>query len=356
MDTRTFRIQRSHGLITRPAALEAGFDDRDIARFVRGGAWIVVRRGVYAEAAFWLHHGGDVFAGQDHQRRLRSRAVHLGIGSTEAVFSHDSAALEHGLPLLSPAGDLVHVTTAGSTDTHRGRGVAHHRSPFDPTSVEVIDGLPVLGLARTAVDLGREHGYLSGLVAMDAALRRGTTRNELEDLRRSMASWRHITAVEAALRDADPGAESAGETLLRTTVQRLRIGDVRTQFPVRLGDGSVAWLDVLVGCHDFEFDGRVKFTHAGAGGVATKPADEVAWEEKKRERLIRAEGVGVSRSIWEDVASVNALADRRLLEEFRRTCEAYGSRLPAHMEEFAARMEPERQRRLAVRRQVPRLD
>lgn len=356
MDSRHLRLHRNHGLITRTSALEAGFEDRDIARFVRSRTWIVVRRGVYAEAAFWLCHEGDTYASRDHQRRLQSRAVHLAIRSTGAVFSHDSAALEHGLPLLAPAGDLVHVTTANSTDTHRGRGVAHHRAPFDPTGVEVVDGLPLLGLSRTAVDLGREHGYLAGLVAMDAALRRGTSRSELEHLRASMASWRNITAVEAAIQDADPGAESAGETLLRTTVRRLGIGDVRTQFPLRLGDGRIAWLDVLVDCHAFEFDGRVKFTEAGKGGVATQPADQVIWDEKKRERLVRAEGLGVSRHIWEDVARVDALADRRLVEEFQRTREAYGTRLPTHLEEFAARMEPERQRRLAVRWQVPRLD
>lgn len=355
MDTRTLRLQRRHGLITRSAAIRAGFDDRDIARFVRSGTWVVVRRGVYAEAALWLRHDGNPFASRDHQRRLASRAVHLRQAGTGAAFSHDSAALEHGLPLLHPAGDLVHVTIADSTDTHRARGVAHHRAPFDPASVEVVDGLPVLGLARTAVDLGREHGYLAAVVAIDAAMRRGAGRGELEAIRRSMASWRNITAVEAAINDADPGAETAGETLLRITVQRLGLGEVRTQFPLRLGDGTVAWLDVLVGCHDFEFDGRVKFTPLASGGVATAPPDQVVWEEKKRERLIRAEGVGVSRSIWEDVAVVDARADRRLVEEFRRTCKAYGTRLPPRLEEFAARMEPERQRRLAARRQVPSL-
>ena len=35
--------------------------------------------------------------------------------------------------------------------------------------------------------------------------------------------------------------------------------------------------------------------------MADRPADEVVWEEKKRERLICAEGLGVSRIIWEDL-------------------------------------------------------
>ena len=43
-----------------------------------------------------------------------------------------------------------------------------------------------------------------------------------------------------------------------------------------------------IGCHVFEFDGRVKYRRTEDGGVADRPPDEVVWEEKKRERLICA--------------------------------------------------------------------
>lgn len=356
MDTRNFRIQRTHGLITRPAARAAGFDDRDIARLVGTGTWIAVRRGVYAEAELWLRHDGDAHAQRDHERRLQTRAVDLRLRGDAYAFSHDSAALEHGLPLLTGAGELVHVTRARSGDTHREYGIAHHTADFASLEVARRGGLPVLPLARTALDLTREHGYVAGMIATDAALRLGASLEELRTIRSGMTSWPGITQVDGVLADADAGAESPGESLLRIAVRRLGLGTVRTQFPLKLSDGRVVWLDVLVGCHDFEFDGRIKLKAAANGGVATTSPEEVAWEEKKRERLIRAEGIGVSRTIWEDVSRTDGAADRRLRDEFARSSERFGTRLPAHLEEFATRMEPIRQRRLRARRAVEPLD
>ena len=65
-----------------------------------------------------------------------------------------------------------------------------------------------------------------------------------------------------------------------------------------------------IGCHVFEFDGRVKYRRPEQGGVADRPADEVVWDEKKRERLICAEGLGLSRIIWEDLGALPASAPR----------------------------------------------
>ena len=332
-DTRLLRIERHHGLITIGAALRAGFDRRDVIRLVTSGRWIALRRGVYVEAATW-------------------EAARLWSGGQ--VFSHDSAALEHGISLIG-APDLVHVTRSGVTGSRRRDGIVQHGAAFETAVVQMIDGLPVLPLARTAIDIAREHGYSAGLVAIDSALRLGATRDQLAALRVAMAHWPGIASADAALDDADPGAETAGESLARALVLSLGIGEPRTQFPLRLEDGTVAWIDLIVGCHAFEFDGRIKLQSTAAGGVATRAAEQVVWDEKKRERLIRALGLGISRIIWADTTTGVEAARARLLTDYHQTAARLGTRLDPRLEEYAARLEPLRQRRLRTTRDVPPL-
>ena len=69
-----------------------------------------------------------------------------------------------------------------------------------------------------------------------------------------------------------------------------------------------------------------------------RPADEVVWAEKERERLICAEGLGVSRIIWSDFfGAARQRAVRRLRAEYAVTATRFGDRLPAPLAEFSAR-------------------
>ena len=115
-------------------------------------------------------------------------------------------------------------------------------------------------------------------------------------------------------------------------------GRPRTQFPVRTATG-VVWCDLLLGRHVFEFDGRIKYVRQADGGVASRPVEEVIWDEKKRERLIRAEGLGVSRIIFDDYwGSARVLALARLQAEYQLTTTQLGTVLPDHLERFAREM------------------
>jgi hypothetical protein len=118
-------------------------------------------------------------------------------------------------------------------------------------------------------------------------------------------------------------------------VLELGIGDPQPQFAVRL-DGRVVWCDLCVGNHVFEFDGRIKYRPVSEGGVATESAEEVVWAEKERERLVCAEGLGVSRIVWSDFfGAARDRARRRLLAEYAVTVNRFGTRLPDHLAEFA---------------------
>ena len=321
------------GLVTRRQAVDAGYTERELRTMTAvHGPWVVVRRGVYAEREFW-----DSLTGYDEQAVLRDRAAHL-VMRVPHVMSHDSAARAHRLPMLRPKHELVHVTRPGVGGSRTEHGVKHHLSRLTPGKISVIDGLPVSGLARTALDLGREHGFEAGTVACDGAMRAGVTRQELAAELETMWCWPNITRARAAVDHADPGAETVGESLARLLVTELGHGRPRTQFPVRTATG-VVWCDLLLGRHVFEFDGRIKYVRQADGGVASRPVEEVIWEEKKRERLIRAEGLGVSRIIFDDYwGSARAQALARLQAEYQLTATQLGTVLPDHLERFAREM------------------
>jgi hypothetical protein len=102
--------------------------------------------------------------------------------------------------------------------------------------------MTVTGPARTAVDLGREHGFETGVVACDAVLHQGLKTGLVkEDLRavvRTMWCGPDITQAKAAIEIADAGAESPGESLPRLLIWELGIGVPETQFAVRIAAAS----------------------------------------------------------------------------------------------------------------------
>ena len=323
---------RQSGLVTRRQAVQCGYTERELRTHTAvAGAWVVVRRGVYVERALWdrLDEGGN-----DGRWRLRDRAAKL-VMSAEHVLSHDSAARSIELPFLAPRLRLVHVTRPGVGGSRTEHGVKHHLSRLRPEQQRSEDGLQVTSMARTAVDLAREHGFLTGVTACDGALRRGVSRPELSDQLESMTCWPGITRARAAVQHADAGAESIGESLARVLVAELDVGPVSTQFPVRTERG-IAWCDLRVGCHVFEFDGRIKYLREAEGGVAGRPVSDVLWDEKRRQHDVCAVGLGMSRIVWDDLwGAGRERAISRLSAEYAVTRARFGDELPEHLARFA---------------------
>lgn len=335
--------RRQHGLVTRTQCLLAGLSERSLRTLTRpGGDWVVVRRGAYVDRAVW----DDL----DETRRLglHDRAAHLALGNA-ALLSHDSAARAWDLPTLRPHRELTHVTRFGVWGSRTEHGVKHHLTRQPVPAVD-RQGLPATDLARTAVDLGREHGVPAGVVACDAALARGASRAEMEREVARMRSWPHVTEARAAVELARPGAESPGESLARLLVRELGAGEPETQFPVRLGDGRTAWADLRLGRLLVEFDGRVKYRGRDSGGLADAPADEVVWRERRREVLVESDGYVSSRVVWDDLFGVRReRALRRLARDLDRARAMYGDELTGEQATFVAAMADVRARRLARR-------
>lgn len=317
------------GLVTRRQAVEAGCTERELRSMTAvHGPWVVVRRGVYVERALW----DDL--GYDGRWALRDRAAHLNLHRPHVV-SHDSAARAYELPLLRPRLPLVHITRPGVFGSRTEHGVKHHLTRRGVDDAEWAAGMPVTSLPRTALDVAREHGLEAGVVACDAALGRGVPRVALAAELGQMRCWPDITRARAALDHADPGAESVGESLARLLVQELGLGRPETQFPVPNGT-STFWCDLRLGCHMIEFDGRLKYRDRARGGVADRPIEDVLWDERQRQRLICAHGLGMSRLVWDDfwgAARPRALA--RLRAEYQVTLQRFGPTLPVDLQLYA---------------------
>ncbi len=312
-------LARNRGLITRREALAAGLAPGQVDRLVRSGAWVAVRRGVYAERELW-----ESLDRHRERPRCFDRAASLSM-VTPHVMSHTSAALELGLDVLLPDPRFTHITRPGVLGSRTRCGVKHHKAVYHPSQVEVVDGRPMLDRARTAVDIAREHGLQHGVVACDSALRAGVPRARLERAYAPMRNWPGVTAARAAVELADAGAESVGESLARLLVWELGIGRPQTQFGLTDGHRTV-WCDLRVGRHVFEFDGRVKYLPADRGGVGVLPPEEVVWREKQRQDWLAGLGLGVSRIVWDDLwGAARRRTRERLLREYDATVQRTGA-------------------------------
>lgn len=308
-----------HGLITRAQAVEAGLVAERIDRLVRQSDLVVVRRGVYAERAYV-----DSLVTHRERRLLADRAACLRI-SLPHVRSHDTAAYELDLPILQARRPMTHITRPRVVGSHLVHGVKHHLAPYRHESVEEVDGIQVLGVPRTALDIVREHGLRAGVVAIDSARRHGATRTELLVEAELMRSWSFVTVVREAIELSDPNTDSIGETLARELVTSLGFGRPQTQFGLT-ADGRTAWCDLRLGRHVFEFDGKAKYQRVDEGGLAVRPADEVLWWEKQRQDWVCGFKLGMSRVVWDDVLGPGRdRAREQLRREYLDTCRRFGT-------------------------------
>lgn len=283
-----------NGLITRRQAIGAGLNEREIDRLVRVGTWAIVRRGVYADAALVATATTPA-----ERQRLRDRAACLRI-SVPFVRSHETAALELGIGVLlpPPSARITHVTRP-CVGSHLRYGVKHHLAPYRKSDVVEANGFQVLGPARTAIDIAREHGSPYGEVAIDRVRWAGVSVLELENVLDTMLCWPDHRRAATCLQHSSAGAEQVPETLMRLLLEEAGLGPVETQFGMR-DERREAWADARVGRHLFEFDGKVKYQRPELWPVGMRPED-VVFEEKNREDWFRSYRLGMSRLIWQDV-------------------------------------------------------
>lgn len=309
-------LNAQRGLVTYRQLSDAGLSPADVRRLRKAGRIVQLRRGVYADSEVW--DSLDPFRGQP---LLRVRAAGLTIGAGGYAFSHDSSSIAQMMGAPRPTSALVHVSRDKVHGDEVRGGVKHHGAPFREKDLVDVDGLPMLTPARTALDMAREHGRGPGLAACDAALRRGTSRAELEEILGTMWCWPHSRTMQWCVRHADGRAESYLESLCRDLVLELGIGVPVVQLGLTDGYRTV-WCDLVVARHVFEPDGAVKYTEGNALGLDPR---RVLRDEKTRQDFITGFKLGVSRVTDHDCGAGRRHAIARLTREFEDTCRRFGT-------------------------------
>ena len=294
------------GPFTTEQAEMAGFDDREIYRRIKSGAWTRLRRGVYVET--------DLVPDDDEGRHLlQLRAVVLTLPNP-AVASHITAAALFGVALLEPDLSLVHITREHSSSSRTESGICHHVATLPPSQLTKVDGLLTTSVARAVIDFAREAPFDAALVVAESALNKKlTTLTELREVLAYCADWPGARNAARVVSFASPYSETAGETLGRIAFDVLGIPQPSQQTYIYDEAGFVARVDYYweeqrtIG----EFDGRVKY-------VGEKVDDDALIKEKRREDRLRDAGAEVFRFDYAESRAKSPSIRRKAFAAFKR--------------------------------------
>lgn len=286
-----------------------GYGYSEQRSMLRSGELVRIRRGAYVLS--------DAAASEPREVHRQLVEATLRQSSGEAVVSHLSAAVLHGLPVWDDQLSLVHVTRNRSSGGKRRRYVHLHPGRLTPEEVVEVAGIPVTSVARTVVDLGRTLSFPRSVPIADAALHAGLPLAELQAAVEESAGLQGIGAARRMSDFSDGRSESVGESTSRVVLHFAGIPKPDLQFDVFDKSGG------LVGRTDFcwpehrtlgEFDGRIKY------GRLLKPgqsASDVVYAEKLREDRLRDLGWQVVRWRWDELGRPEVVV-RRLERAFVR--------------------------------------
>lgn len=280
-----------------------GIDARALRNLQRDGTLTRVRYGAYSDRL-------EADARKAHLQLIDATYPLVG---DNAVLSHGSAAVLHGLPLWGSLLTRVSITRPSGGHGERSRHLHAWRTPLADSEVSVLGGMPVTSLERTAVDVALSLTYERAVAVMDAALHAGADPVLLDEIVRSASRRKGVRAARSAFAFADRRAESVGESISRVRMAEVGLPAPDLQFRVLDRFGRfVARTDFcwperrVVG----EFDGKVKYDRPSPQDLA-----EVVMDEKRREQAIRDTGLWVVRWGWDDLADPAAFR-RRILQAF----------------------------------------
>lgn len=299
-----------------------GGERRTLSRDVERGLLVRLRRGAYVERTAFE----GMTVEQQHVVRLRALDA---VAPAPFVYSHWSAAVLHGLPVLRAR--LLQVHTTVDERRQRGQdGVVAHLFAIADAEVVTIGGLVVTDVGRTVVDLAGASPMEEGVMAADGALHRGVPRSVLEEAADKVGPRRAGRRIRDVLAFADAGAESAAESRSRVTMFRIGVEPPLLQHRLLLPDGSEVFLDflfptVMVGG---EADGDEKYLNPA---FAREGAGRAVVAEKRREDMARAQLQGLGRWGW--IQSGSAALLRTVLARVG----VLASRPRATLDDYAAR-------------------
>jgi len=301
-------LEVRRGPRTRGALRELGLGEADIRRLLRNG--------------HLQHHHGTYLDAAVEEELARIACAHAAYPGS--VVSHFSAARLAGLQTwtdsrrpASPPQQAVWLTRPPvAKRNQRRQDIVVRRAGLTTADLSRLHGLPITSVARTVVDLARELSLREAIVTVDHALRFGTTTDELRTVLDRQHRWPGIARARTAIDFADPGAESALESIARVVFAAAGLPAPVLQ--VQFFDGY-AWMLERV---DFWWpDFR---TVAEADGLAKYEADSAEERRRlmrrshRRDQRLGDRGIELVHFGWEDAVDPRSDLVARLRAAFRR--------------------------------------
>lgn len=289
-------------LQTASALARSGESSRSLQRGVGAGELVRVRRGVYVNSAEW---GG-----------LKPRSRHLlQIAATQAssgnrlVFSHESAAVIWGIPIVGARSVLPSVTAPTADGRRSKHGIIRHAIDLRDEDVVERNGYLVTAPLRTAIDLIASRQIMSGVASLDHMLREQRTfRLDKDELWAFVDEFRPFRNVRRAVTVIDLATGLSGSPLESISMVRFReFGYALPAQQVRyLGAqdeeylADFTWRDIakrelsVIG----EADGRIKLEDPEY--LRGRTPEQALWDEKVRQDELREQSSAFVRWGWDD--------------------------------------------------------
>jgi hypothetical protein len=292
----------------RAVLRELGLGDADLRRLVRRGAL--------------RHHHGHYVDGRLDEQLAAIACAHAAYPGS--VVSHFSAARLAGIPMWTDRGrpngapiDAAWLTRPPEAPRNQRRpDIVVRRAGLTAADLAGHGWLPVTRVARTVVDLARELPLRESIVAVDGALRAGTTREELHAMAERQQHWPGIRRALSAIAFGDPASESPLESIARARFAAAGLPPPVLQ--VQFFDGF-GWMLERV---DFwwpwfrtvgEADGLAKYE-------ASSPEERrsLLRQSHRRDQRLSDRGVELVHFGWEDVVDPRSDLIDRLRAAFAR--------------------------------------
>jgi len=274
------------------------------SRLAKAGLLERLRPGVYLDAEAWAKLG-------EAERHLARMAAARHVLGDRTVFSHESAAVALGIPVLGglPTRPCVLVEPGGSKSSGLVRRV--HRDRGDGV-LRRASGFLIPAVSQVVVDLAASRTPLAAVVAVSHARRRlGLPLGVLQAQLGLDRPRRGARSVERALVESTDLSDSVLETLTLVRIRDLGFAEPEQQREVSAGGRryrvDFAWEDGEI---VLEVDGRVKYEDPDLLGERSGAA--ALWGEKRRADAILSSVRRLVRATWSEVWEGHEL-ERRLL-------------------------------------------
>lgn len=296
--------------------LQSGESPARVQRSARYGDTFRIRRGVYLPTSEW----DELDAESRHRARI---AAAQATARSPLVFSHESAALLSGLPIIGAWPDRPQVAALPERGRRTRYEIQWHDAQLDESDIRAEDGITMTGPLRTLTDLLASRSFRSGVATLDHALqhlqRYGVSKQILRDVIAQRRPFRNVRKADAVVEFATGLAESVLESLSMVCFWEFGYPRPQQQREYRGLNGEQYWADFYWKEFDVigEADGVAKYTEPEF--LRGRTVEQAVLDEKFREDELRAQCSGFVRWGWADAWAGASLASKLSRAGVKRT-------------------------------------